>query len=477
VKITWRILFGFLFCTTAGFYFLVHWLLGDLRPRYLEAVEETLVDASQLLASQVEADSRNGQIQTTRLKKAFDGVYKKNFEARIYDLTKTHVALRVYITDAKGIVLFDSKGQDLGKDYSHWNDVLLTLQGKYGARSTRVDPEDPSSNILYVASPIVLNGKIAGVLTVAKTTDAIGLFVENTRRKVFLTCLTVFFSILFLTALVSFWVAQPIRKLTEYAKAVGGGNRMPLPQLGRNEMGDLGRAFEDMRQALEGKKYVEQYVQLLTHEVKGPLSAIRGAAELLEEKMPPAERKKFLKNILSESARLKDLVDRMLLLSSLENRREGIKSETLDIQKLAEDVLESFQARLKSGKLSAKNRVPAGMKVKGDPFLLRQALSNLVENAVEFSPPGGSVTLSAEKAEGSLVLRVEDQGPGVPSFALDRVFEKFYSLQRPHTGRKSSGLGLSLVKEVASLHGGGAKLENRPEGGARAILILPFYRS
>jgi two-component system sensor histidine kinase CreC len=239
-------------------------------------------------------------------------------------------------------------------------------------------------------------------------------------------------------------------------------------------MGELGRAFEGMRQALEGKKYVEQYVQLLTHEVKAPLSAIRGAAELLEEKMPPAERKKFLRNILSETGRLKDLVDRMLLLSSLENRREPLKVKKIEVQGLVRDVLESFRPRLKAGKVPVSNKVPAGLKVSGDPFLLRQALSNLVENAVEFSPPGGRVTLSTERQGNTLLLRVEDEGPGIPAFARDRVFEKFYSLQRPNTGRKSSGLGLSLVREVASLHGGSVSLENRAPHGARATLLLPL---
>ena len=439
----------------------------------MEAVEETLVDTSRLLAAQLEADIRNGVIRTGSLKTAFNGIYQQRFTAQIYDLDKTRVNLKVYVTDKRGIVLFDSQGRDVGKDYSKWNDVYLTLHGKYGARSTREDPNDPESSEIYVAAPIYSGGKIVGVVTMAKPAESIRLFLINARLKVFSTSLAVFLAILLTSLGVSLWIARPVKRLTGYAKAVGEGQRVSLPELGNNEMGDLGRAFEDMRQALEGKKYVEQYVQLLTHEVKSPLSAIRGAAELLEGKMPPAERKKFLGNIQSEAARLQRIVDRLLLLSSVENRRSLEKTENVDVSRMVKKSVESFRSTASSRKVSLLARIPSGLRVKGDSFLLEQALSNLIQNASEFSPAKGKVLVTAEKKGGNLEIRVEDEGAGIPPFALDRVFEKFYSLKRPDTGRKSSGLGLSLVKEVASLHGGSAQLKNRAPKGACATLTLP----
>jgi two-component system, OmpR family, sensor histidine kinase CreC len=477
MKITWRILLAFLVFSSAGFYFLVHWMLRDLRPRYMEAVEETLVDTSRLLAAQLEADVNNGKIPTENLQKAFAEAYRQNFSAQIYDLNKTRVNLKVYVTDAKGIVIFDSRGLDEGKDFSHWNDVFKTLKGQYGARSTRTDPNDPGTSMMYVAAPIRLSGKIFGVVTAAKPAESIRLFLINARLKILFTALPVFLAVLAMTLVVSLWITRPIKRLTDYAKAVGEGKRVALPALGNNEMGDMGRAFEEMRVALEGKKYVEQYVQLLTHEIKGPLSAIRGAAELLEGKMPTEQRKKFLENIRSENARIQEIVDRLLLLSTLENRKTLEKAEEIDTKKMMAEVLASFKSAGLSKKIAFINNIPEDLQLIGDPFLLRQALANLVQNAFEFSPAGDCIQISAEKVDSTVEIRVEDNGPGVPSFALDKVFEKFYSLQRPDTGRKSSGLGLCLVKEVASLHGGEAHLENRSTGGARAILKLPLHPS
>ena len=105
--------------------------------------------------------------------------------------------------------------------------------------------------------------------------------------------------------------------------------------------------------------------------------------------------------------------------------------------------------------------------------LLRRALGNLLDNALAFSPPDGSVELVVEQADGQVRFIVRDRGPGIPDYAHERVFERFYSLPRPDSGQRSSGLGLPFVREVMRLHGGEASLRNRPEGGAEAVLSLP----
>src|SRR5690606_8943751 len=117
---------------------------------------------------------------------------------------------------------------------------------------------------------------------------------------------------------------------------------------------------------------------------------------------------------------------------------------------------------------------PQPLRANGDRFLLRQALTNLVDNALAFAPRGSTVQLSLRVEAGQAVLRVLDRGPGVPDYALERVFERFYSLARPDGRPRSSGLGLPFVREVARLHGGQARLANRDGGGAEAGLSLPL---
>ena len=118
--------------------------------------------------------------------------------------------------------------------------------------------------------------------------------------------------------------------------------------------------------------------------------------------------------------------------------------------------------------------VPGHIMVEGDGFLLHQALSNLIQNAVDFSPPNSHIKLGARVQDKMLIITVEDNGAGIPGFAVKKVFNKFFSLQRPDSAQKSTGLGLNLVREVATLHNGDIMLENRIESGVRATLMLPL---
>jgi two-component system sensor histidine kinase CreC len=228
-----------------------------------------------------------------------------------------------------------------------------------------------------------------------------------------------------------------------------------------------------MRDALEGRQHAERYTQALAHEVKAPLAAIRGAAELLEEEMPVDQRQKFLGNIRSEAARILQIIERLLELSSLEARKALRQTERLAVPALLAETAGALQPAFDSARVTLKAEGGAGLWLRGERVLLREALVNLLQNALDFTPAGGRVTLIVESAPDRVMFVVEDTGPGVPDYALDRAFERFYSLPRPGGRQKSTGLGLSLVREIAHLHGGDASLANRPEGGARATFSVP----
>jgi len=212
---------------------------------------------------------------------------------------------------------------------------------------------------------------------------------------------------------------------------------------------------------------VERYVHTLTHEMKSPLAAIRGAAELLREPLPEEARDRFLANILDQEVRLRDLVERMLALAALQHRQAPAQRHPVDLADLVARTVASRSPQATRRNLTV--RVEGhGQPVQGEPFLLEQALGNLLDNALAFSPEGGTVTLRLDDTG----LEVMDEGPGVPDYALDQVFSPFYALPHPN-GERGTGLGLCFVREIAQLHGGTATLENRAGGGARARLTLP----
>ncbi len=475
MKFGTRILVCMFFVFGIGFYYMTHGILENIRSRYLESVEESLVDQARILASFISNEMEKKSFSPQNLHMIFDRTYNRSFSARIYQINKTSVDLRVYITDKKGGLLFDSSRREKkGTDYSNWRDVSLTLKGKYGARASRENPDEQESTILYVAAPVFVNGDIAGSLTVAKPTTNINNFLKFERYRIIKrSIITVVLVIVFCILVISY-LTRPIKHLTKYANDIKNGKKAMLPELDRYEIGEMGRAFENMREALEGKKYVEKYVQTLTHEIKSPVSAIQGAAELLEEEMAAAQRMRFLSNIQNESKRIQRLVERMLALASIENLKTLRKSIKIDFNDLVDSILERMRPVLKTNKLKVETQFSEGPLLYGDPFLLKQAISNIIQNAIDFSPENTPIVVSTKISGDMLNFIVTDNGPGIPEFAVSKIFDKFFSLQRPGNSKKSTGLGLNFVKEIASLHKGEMRLENRSGTGARATLILPL---
>ncbi len=475
MKLGARIFLCYLTIFVICFYYPVNWMEDSLRTRYLEGVEDPLVDQAYLLAALIAYEIETGRFDPNLLTLALAPVRQRKLDARIYDLLKTEVDMYVYITDAKGKVIFHSADpKQVGADYSRWRDVYLTLKGRYGARSTQADPDIPESSVLFVAAPIVIENKIDGVLTVAKPVATVERFLKEAKSKMVNTALLAGLAAVILCLLASIWITVPIIRLKKYADDIREGKRAEPPKLGHDEIGDMGAAFVKMREALEDRKYVEQYVQSLTHEIKSPLSAIRGAAELLEEKMPPEQRARFMANIRNETGRIQNIVDRLLALAELENLKILKKAENISFGALVKAVLESKRPLCAQKRLTVAVNVVDDLIVKGDSFLLYQAIANLLLNAVDFSPTHGCIELALGQVDGNLRFTITDEGPGIPDYARSKVFDKFFSLQRPDSGKKSTGLGLNFVKEIATLHKGTVKLENSTKQGAVAILTIPL---
>ncbi|EJO91820.1 sensory histidine kinase CreC [Ectopseudomonas mendocina DLHK] len=461
----------FLFVGLAG-WFVLSTVMDEIRPGVRQSTEETLVDTANLLAEILRDELKAGTLGQGRLTEALEAYGRRQPQASIWGLTKAEVNHRIYVTDDQGMVLLDSTGQAVGQDYLRWNDVLLTLRGQYGARSTREDPEDPDSSVMYVAAPIKDGERIIGVVSVAKPNRTLQPYIERSQTRLGWLGAGLIGLGLLIGALLSWWLGAALGKLTRYAQAVSEGQRAEAPQVRGGELGQLAVAVERMRTELEGKAYVERYVHTLTHELKSPLAAIRGAAELLDGDMPAEQRQRFVANIQQESARLQNLIERLLHLAQVEQRQGLEERVAVPLAALVEELLQAQQARIVAAGLRIEPAVPANLSLRGERFLLRQALANLLDNALDFTPPGGCIRIAAERQGERIVLRLFNQGEAIPEYALARLTERFYSLPRPNGGRKSTGLGLNFVQEVAELHGGELQIGN-VEGGVEARLILP----
>jgi len=467
-----RIFLAYLLFVALAGWFVLRTVMDEIKPGVRQSTEETLVDTAHLLAEILREDMLAGRVEQGRWPELLRAYGLRHPQARIWGLPKPEVSHRIYVTDDRGRVLVDSTGRAVGEDYSRWNDVYLTLRGEYGARTTREDPDDPASTVMYVAAPILDGERILGVVSVAKPNRTVEPYIRRSRNR-----LTWLGGVLIGLGLLaggglSFWLTRSLRHLTAYARAVSAGERAAPPQLRGGEMAQLAAALEHMRTELEGRAYVERYVHTLTHELKGPLAAIRGAAELLDGEMPEAERARFLGHIRAETERLQQLVEKLLHLALVEQRRGLEERVAVPLDALVADLLRSLEARIAAAGVVVETAVPAGVAVRGERFLLRQALANLIDNALDFTPARGRIRIAAAPAAGGIELRLFNQGPPIPDYALPRLTERFFSLPRPASGRKSTGLGLNFVQEVAALHGGRLSVGN-VEGGVEVVFGLP----
>jgi two-component system, OmpR family, sensor histidine kinase CreC len=479
VRIGLRIFLGYFLIVALAAVLLMQVFVAEVKPGVRQAMEDTLVDTANVLAELATADFMAGHIGDGEFAARVRALRERKVDADIWGLRKRGANYRIYVTDDRGVVVFDSQDRDVGKDYSRWNDVYLTLRGQYGARSTPSDPEDEASSVMHVAAPLYdAQGRIIGVLTVAKANRTIAPVISRSQAVVIRWGALLLGVALVVGLVAAWWLSRQVDGLRRYAHAVTAGERATLPRA-VGEFDELGRALETMRNRLEGKQYVEQYVHALTHEMKSPLAAISSSAELLEDTqsdraMSDADRARFAASIRLQSERLAQMIDKLLALAEVEHRQRLENPEPVDIGTLVQAAVDQCASRVTGDRANLRVELPSGLpKLRGDAFLLRQALVNLIDNAADFSPPGSEITVRVLRETHAVRFEVADCGPGVPDYALPRVFERFYSLPRPGGGSRSSGLGLCFVAEVATLHGGHAALVNGPSGGALASLSLP----
>ena len=173
-----RFLVGYVVITAIAMLLAMRLFSDQFVPGVRQSVEEMLVQTANLLAEVAAKEMQAAPGKTANIGEMFQSYQRRQFDARIYGVQKNQPDLRVYVTDQRGYVLFDSRGEATGQDYSRWRDVSHTLKGQYGARTTRENPYDETSSVMYVAAPIRVDEKIVGVLSVGKPSRSFQTFID-----------------------------------------------------------------------------------------------------------------------------------------------------------------------------------------------------------------------------------------------------------------------------------------------------------
>lgn len=344
-----------------------------------------------------------------------------------------------------------------------------------------IGPRNPEPGIVR---NIAVNGRVVGRLNLMPVRqlsgdEARGFVRGQIRDLVWLAA-----GLLVLSALAAVWLARrmlrPVAALRRVTQSIARGKfdtRAPL--LGNDELAELARHVNTMAEALEANERQRRKVLAdVSHELRTPLSVIRGEIEALQDGIRTADAN-ALDSLHNEVLRLNKLVNDLYQLALAESGGLHYQKEKLDLAELAHEIGESFQVRAAKAGLRLMLRDPdQALMVMGDNGRLAQVLTNLLENSIRYTDPGGSIVLSC-RADGVLAeLCVEDSAPGVPDGAHRQLFERLYRVDQARSrSRGGSGLGLAICKSLVIAHGGTIAAMPSTLGGVKMLIHLPLERT
>jgi two-component system sensor histidine kinase BaeS len=288
---------------------------------------------------------------------------------------------------------------------------------------------------------------------------------------------------LFLGLFTAYRLSRPLAQLTETAAAMGRGDLAArAPAYGRDEVGRLAAQFNEMAgrveasvAALEAERdTLRRFMSDASHELRTPITALRSFNELLREGAvaETAVREEFLAESAAQIERMTWIINHLLDLTRLDAGVAALEKEPRRAADLLEEAAAPFRRRAKEAGVRLHLNLPASeLTVRCDRARVLLALSNLLDNALKFTPAGGSIEAGAERSADELCFWVKDTGRGIPPGVLSRIFERFYRGEGDQSG---SGLGLAIVKSVAEAHGGRAAAESAPGAGSVFTVCLPL---
>jgi two-component system, OmpR family, sensor histidine kinase CreC len=384
------------------------------------------------------------------------------------------------VLDHRGVVI---GGRDeVGLSLAHVEEVAEAMQARYASalrRRALDNPAPPLASIsrgtgvrIFAAFPVVRSDRLIGIVYLSRTPNNILRHMYATQSRFILAGLTILGITLLLGWVTTRTLVRPINQLAAQAAELGRGNRRalaPLDHYGTLELAALGRSFLDMARALDGRsQYIRDFAAHVSHEFKGPLSAIRGSAELLQEHlatMTEADRSRFLANIVADTDRLRLLVSRLIELAHAENvpRADTAIDIAAAIDRLAMRHGDSGLTIARMGEPRLETCISA------ESFEI--VAGNLIQNAREAEATAIEVTLEATDAAGRIAFK--DNGRGIAEGNRGRIFEPFFTTRREHGG---TGLGLRIARSLIEAQQGTIELVPSSRG-ATFVLTLPRARN
>ena len=388
----------------------------------------------------------------------------------------------------ENVKVSDNKNEDQKETFSTGGYVESYSEQKN--ITDRLVISETINNNFYVMTirSVQLNGNNEGYIIVSEIANDILVAVDERKNFILRTVFSVALVIIIFSAFLNKYILKQIRSLVFYTKAIKEKDvkidKHEKYFLRKDEVGQLSRSLNEMTENLYKRINVaETFSSDLAHEIRNPLTSLKGASEVLENTNDSEKRKKLIKVISHDVERIERLITDYSQMLKDEASLSRAKMKEVDLSNVINSVVEDFNNDLtnsnKNIKINVNNSGLNGFKlnVLGVESKLEQILANLLDNAVSFSPSNSKISVTCDIKNENAQLLIEDEGPGFNEKNIDKIFNRFYS-NRPEKFGEHSGLGLNIVKNIIELHGGSIVASNQSgnKKGARIEELLPIYK-
>ncbi|MFZ2145962.1 MAG: ATP-binding protein [Sedimentisphaerales bacterium] len=393
--------------------------------------------------------------------------------------------LRITVIDRQGQVLGDSeKEPSLMDNHSNRVEIIKAMESGFGQSARPSDTLD--YNMKYVAVRVDNGDKALGVVRFALPLSEVQLQIQLIYRVVLLGAIVAIVIALTVAYFISRSIILPIRQMQETAQQIAKGDFSRKVNIkSSDELGELAKSLNimanELQQKIENLKRMDRirtdFVANVSHELKTPLTLIKGYIETLEDRAIDDKEKarKFITIIKEHTGRLENIINDLLSLSELELSRSSIEKTEFDLKSLIDEVVMGF-----GHALDAKQQT-FGINLQGDDFRVKadrnnieQVFVNLIDNAIKYTEDAGRINISLLEQQDAITITVEDNGIGIAKEHLDRVFERFYRVDKARSRELGgTGLGLGIAKHIVLAHDGKIHIESQINEGTKVFVTLP----
>lgn len=469
-SITWKLFTAFIFLTLIAVFALNFFVSLKLRDNFEQKISEKLQSNATLISNILKADLLEGK--------------NEDIQKKTRTLAEK-LDLRITIIDKDGKVLGDSEKEPyLMENHKDRPEIIKAMENGFG-QSARFS-NTLGYNMKYIAIRVDNDDQVLGVVRFALPLSEVQLEKRIIYKTLLIGAIVSILIALTIAYLVSRSITYPIREMNDTAQQIAKGDFSKRVKIrSEDELGELSKSLnlmaDELQHKIENLKRLDRirtdFVANVSHELKTPLTLIKGYIETLEDKAITDKEKirKFISIAKKHVDRLENIINDLLSLSELELSKNYIEKTECDLKGLIDEVALGFGHAL-AAKQQTMNINSQGndFKIQADRDKVEQVFVNLIDNAIKYTQEAGRIEVRLIEQDKAIVVTVEDNGIGIAKEHIDRVFERFYRVDKARSRQLGgTGLGLSIAKHIVLVHNGQIRIESEPNKGTKVFVTLP----